>query len=502
MDASTLPSFVADVQPVATTVPPPVKAQGKEQSGKGPKTAGGFAGIFSEAVSTSNDQPTDKTSTSDEISQQFNLFGLLPLLAVTPQVSGTIASPTTNLVVGDTAVNAISGTVASTGVNSGVIANVTTADLSLINQANPQAKATTNTLDAVQSLIDAALPQAAGNSATTQSKTADEVSNILLSTTGQQTEKQTKVIMPNQVLVANNNSAGVDVTPVIGLNSSPAASSVPDASAKPDAGTGVTNTPATSSSGKQVVVQVSQFPLADGVTRPLAVKDSDVPDGLTRTDLDPTVATVQPAAKKDGGDNLLQFSLNTGKNSDLGKDSATPNDLNQSTLSFAATLNHQVTSTQPHTNVASSATPQSAVADPNNVIGQIIDNARLINRAQTSEMVIKLKPEHLGELTLKIAVDNGGVTATFHSTNADVRGVIEASLPQLKQDMASQGLKVNYVGVYTSLDQSTANDHQRNFDQQQLKSAKSRRSVDFIEAVEEATAAAPNVAASGVDYRI
>jgi flagellar hook-length control protein FliK len=96
--------------------------------------------------------------------------------------------------------------------------------------------------------------------------------------------------------------------------------------------------------------------------------------------------------------------------------------------------------------------------DPNNVAGQIVDHARLITRAENNEMVIKLKPEHLGELTLKIAVENGTVRATFHTPNAEVRSAIEASLPQLRHDMANQGLKVDYVGVYASLDHFFAND--------------------------------------------
>jgi flagellar hook-length control protein FliK len=81
-------------------------------------------------------------------------------------------------------------------------------------------------------------------------------------------------------------------------------------------------------------------------------------------------------------------------------------------------------------------------------------------------MVIRLKPEHLGELTLKIAVDSGVVSATFHTSNAEVRAAIEASLPQLRQDMANQGLKVDNVGVYASLDHFFAND-QRHAPQQQ-----------------------------------
>ena len=67
-------------------------------------------------------------------------------------------------------------------------------------------------------------------------------------------------------------------------------------------------------------------------------------------------------------------------------------------------------------------------------------------------MVIRLHPEHLGELTLRVSVgSNGAVQASFHSDNAQVRNVIENSLVQLRQELNNQGLKVDRVGVYAGL---------------------------------------------------
>lgn len=83
---------------------------------------------------------------------------------------------------------------------------------------------------------------------------------------------------------------------------------------------------------------------------------------------------------------------------------------------------------------------------------QIVDQARLIRRAEDTQMVIKLNPEHLGELTLKVSVtQNGSVNASFHSDNAQVRAVIENSLVQLRQELNNQGLKVDSVEVYAGL---------------------------------------------------
>ncbi len=149
------------------------------------------------------------------------------------------------------------------------------------------------------------------------------------------------------------------------------------------------------------------------------------------------------------------------------------------------------------------ATP--AAQDPHNVAGQIVDNARLITRAENSEMVIKLNPEHLGELTLKIVVDSGAVSATFHTKNAEVRAAIEASLPQLRQDMANQGLKVDNVGVYTGLDQFFANDQRHAPQPQMTQTTRRQRGEEiFADTAAAVTAAGMQSAAggTGIDYRI
>lgn len=140
--------------------------------------------------------------------------------------------------------------------------------------------------------------------------------------------------------------------------------------------------------------------------------------------------------------------------------------------------------------------------DAHNIAGQIVEQARMINRVNNSEMVVKLKPEHLGELTLKVTVENGAVSASFHSNNSEVRTIIEASLTQLKQELSTQGLKVENVGVYAGLNQFFSNDQQQQAaQQQQIKFKNRRQDESFIDAIE-AAAVLPATSDAGVDYRI
>jgi flagellar hook-length control protein FliK len=126
-------------------------------------------------------------------------------------------------------------------------------------------------------------------------------------------------------------------------------------------------------------------------------------------------------------------------------------------------------------------------------------------------MVIKLHPDHLGELTLKVSVSaNGAVNASFHSDNAQVRAIIENTLVQLKQELNNQGLKVDNVDVYAGLTdgQLPQGEGQQAWQQNQGHSGSSIRNIgnvdDYGEETENIVAGAQNTAeaADGVDYRV
>ncbi|MBP1763165.1 MAG: Flagellar hook-length control protein-like protein [Firmicutes bacterium] len=158
------------------------------------------------------------------------------------------------------------------------------------------------------------------------------------------------------------------------------------------------------------------------------------------------------------------------------------------------------------TTTAADTTNLSSNIDPHNIVTQIVDQARLIHGVNNSEMVIQLKPEHLGDLTLKIAVSNGSISATFHSNNNEVRTVLEASIAQFKQEMASAGVKVSHVGIYAGLDQFFSGGQQNGHTWQYAQStqAQSQRFDDEVfQEIEALTASQVTSSQStGVDYRI
>ena len=182
---------------------------------------------------------------------------------------------------------------------------------------------------------------------------------------------------------------------------------------------------------------------------------------------------------------------------------------NTTTAQAAPTLFQQTL--QDTSTVQSAASPQVSQPQTNyDIPRQIVDQARLIRSTEDTQMVIKLKPEHLGELTLKVSVTaNGSVNASFHTDNAQVRAAIESSMIQLRQELQAQGIRVDNVGVYAGLGDGSLGSSQQQYQQQQGGSVRSQQAdlAAFEEdadglAVPAAEAAASTTGDTGVDYRI
>ena len=166
---------------------------------------------------------------------------------------------------------------------------------------------------------------------------------------------------------------------------------------------------------------------------------------------------------------------------------------------------------------APAPTPETQRPQPDYEIPrQIVEQARLLRTLNDTQMVIRLHPEHLGELTLRVSVgSNGSVQASFHSDNAQVRNVIENSLVQLRQELNNQGLKVDRVGVYAGLADGQMPQGQGQEAWQQSSSHRGETQIytrgdadDYLDEAEGLSPAAAqanidgSVGTDGVDYRV
>lgn len=108
------------------------------------------------------------------------------------------------------------------------------------------------------------------------------------------------------------------------------------------------------------------------------------------------------------------------------------------------------------------------------VMNQVVENAKVILGQDKSEMVIQLKPDHLGKLELKVVTEQGIVAAKFIAENQKVKEIIETNMQLLKDSLEKQGISIDSVSV------QVGQDRKGDYQQQNSYAGKSSGSADRV----------------------
>ena len=81
------------------------------------------------------------------------------------------------------------------------------------------------------------------------------------------------------------------------------------------------------------------------------------------------------------------------------------------------------------------------------LINQMVEHIKVNITEDTTEMNLQLKPDHLGNLSLKIITERGIITAQFVAESQTVKEIIEANFNQLKDVLQEQGFLIQNLEV-------------------------------------------------------
>ncbi len=110
------------------------------------------------------------------------------------------------------------------------------------------------------------------------------------------------------------------------------------------------------------------------------------------------------------------------------------------------------------------------------VVAQIMEKIKVSIKPEVSEVKILLRPEQLGEVSLKIATQNGIVTAQFIAESQKVKEIIEDNFNQLRDMLAEQGVNVGELEVNVSSNNKEQNQY-NSFEQEQQQNNKRIESI-------------------------
>lgn len=88
--------------------------------------------------------------------------------------------------------------------------------------------------------------------------------------------------------------------------------------------------------------------------------------------------------------------------------------------------------------------------EQDNVLDQIVKKVELDLKSGQTEMRMQLKPENLGEVQMKVVIEDGKLNAHFLTSTATAKEALEANVQQLKQSLQEQGVKVEKIAILLS----------------------------------------------------
>ncbi len=147
----------------------------------------------------------------------------------------------------------------------------------------------------------------------------------------------------------------------------------------------------------------------------------------------------------EGGAGSTGSHLSSGFGSSTGRDSSSfGNQTSNAALGFTLPSLHGAANAA----APSAAAPSSQPLDVQALAEQMIAGMQLRTASDgSSQMQIKLVPEHLGEVAVKLTVSGTNVTANVVAQNADTRTALLANHQQLARSLADSGLKLTGFSV-------------------------------------------------------
>lgn len=166
-----------------------------------------------------------------------------------------------------------------------------------------------------------------------------------------------------------------------------------------------------------------------------------------------------------GNENVFIFEeeLDTEKTSDfkLQNNFTHYNDSNQSNIEkkFETTFESMVAREKP------------VAIDKESIFDQIVEKVK-IDIDKTDEIRIKLKPDFLGEISLKISTEKGVVTAKAYVENLNIKQLIESNVDNLRENFKELGLNFEALDVSVGKDSSFEKNNSHTWKQERRKKGK------------------------------
>lgn len=164
--------------------------------------------------------------------------------------------------------------------------------------------------------------------------------------------------------------------------------------------------------------------------------------------------------KQSGSDRLMISDNETNKEVITKPKVSETNNQQNKDFEFLNIQNEKVENVRSNNLVNSINTPSENLSKPqNNILNQVIEHAKLSLTDEGSEMLLKLKPESLGNVTMKVIIERGMLIAKFDVESQIVKETLESNLQDLRSALSDKGFEIQQFDVSVNQD---SNQHSSN----------------------------------------
>ena len=87
---------------------------------------------------------------------------------------------------------------------------------------------------------------------------------------------------------------------------------------------------------------------------------------------------------------------------------------------------------------------------PDALLDQVVSSVVMQVHENSSQMKILLQPESLGEMFVKVKVDDGKVNTQIEVSNPTTKTMLEANIGQLRENLSARGVDMQHIEIVAS----------------------------------------------------
>ncbi len=106
------------------------------------------------------------------------------------------------------------------------------------------------------------------------------------------------------------------------------------------------------------------------------------------------------------------------------------------------------------TTTKTTATREMEQQHPN--VKDVADNIKILLNSGRDTIIIRLNPEHLGKLEIKLKKAGEALTGEFKVDSVEAKKILSAEFAQLQQDLENQGIKLDQFTVFVKGEENSA----------------------------------------------